>query len=107
MTDVDVSENYARSVLGEGGDGDVQLHIDEVYQVSDSPWKVPAYRFTVLEKGQKAGTISFRVSEDDRLVRCAGPLPTGIKYSCMIPMATASKSTSQTCFRNCDWFGDE
>jgi predicted acetyltransferase len=78
MTDIDVSAKYAQSVLGEARDGDVQLRIDEVYQFFDSPWEVPAYRFTVLEKGQKAGTISFRVSQDDRLVRYAGNIGFGI-----------------------------
>jgi predicted acetyltransferase len=78
MTDVDVSANFAHSVLGEARDGDVQLRIEEVFQSSDSPWEVPAYRFSVLDEGRKAGSISFRVSEDDRLVRYAGHIGFGI-----------------------------
>jgi predicted acetyltransferase len=78
MTSVDVSANYAQSVLGAARHGDVQLQIVEVYQSPDSPWEVPAYRFNILEKDQKAGTISFRVSGNERLVRYAGHIGFGI-----------------------------
>ena len=44
----------------------------------DSPWAVPAYRFDVVADGVKAGTISFRVGDNDRLVRFAGQIGFGI-----------------------------
>jgi predicted acetyltransferase len=72
MTDAHVSAAYVQAVLGEARDGDVKLRIDGIYQSDNSPWEVPAYRFNVLEKDLKAGSISFRASDDARLVRYAG-----------------------------------
>ena len=72
MNGAHVSTAYVQAVLGKAWDGEVQLRIDRIYQSSDSPWEVPAYRFNVLENGRKAGSISFRVSDDTRLVRYAG-----------------------------------
>jgi predicted acetyltransferase len=78
MADLNVSASYAQSVLGEGRDGELELRIDKVYGYSDSPWAVPAYRFDVLAEGRKAGTISLRVSDADRLIRYAGHIGFGI-----------------------------
>lgn len=73
-----VSPAYACTALGDARDGDMQLRLDEIYEPMDSPWAVPAYRFDVVADGVKAGTISFRIGDNDRLVRFAGQIGFGI-----------------------------
>jgi predicted acetyltransferase len=78
MTAQEFSSAYARSILGEARDGDMRLRLDEIYEPTASPWAVPAYRFDVISEGAKAGTISLRVGDNDRLVRFAGHIGFGI-----------------------------
>ena len=57
----------------------MQLRLDTIYMPEHSPWDVPAYRYDVVVSGAKAGTISFRVGENERLVRFAGHIGFGIE----------------------------
>lgn len=57
---------------------DLELKVDQIYAAADSPWAVPAYRFDIFCEGRQAGTISFRVSDDDRLLRFAGQIGFGV-----------------------------
>lgn len=74
-----VSTEHAAAVLGEARDGELRLRIDQIYSADTSPWAVPAYRFDMLVEGEKAGTISLRASNDDRLLRYAGHIGFGVE----------------------------
>jgi predicted acetyltransferase len=73
-----ISVDYAQAIIGDGRDSEMHLRLDTIYMPADSPWGVPAYRYDVVVSGAKAGTISLRVSDDDRLVRFAGHIGFGI-----------------------------
>jgi predicted acetyltransferase len=74
----DVSRTHAKAILGKGRDGELSLHLNQIYTATNSPWAVPAYRFDVVVGAAKAGTISLRVSNDNRLKRFAGHVGFGI-----------------------------
>lgn len=67
-----VSAELAHAVLAASRDDDLTLGLDTIYEPDGSPWMVPAYRFDILVWGRKAGTISLRVGDDERLLRYAG-----------------------------------
>jgi tagatose 1,6-diphosphate aldolase len=72
------SADLAASILAAAAADDLQLEVDQLYTAANSPWSVPAYRFEIVHEGQKAGTISLRVSNEERLVRVAGHIGFGI-----------------------------
>lgn len=74
----DVSPAHASTILGETRDGELHLRLDEIYSPTGSPWAVPAYRFDVMVGDERAGTISLRVGDNERLVRFAGHVGFGI-----------------------------
>lgn len=67
-----VSADLAHTILDDARDGELRLGLDTIYQPDGSPRMVPAYRFDMLVDGQKVGTISLRVGDNERLVRYAG-----------------------------------
>ena len=69
---IPVSLALAQSIVSHVSDGDLTLALDTIYQPDGSPWMVPAYRFDILVRGERAGTISLRVGDNERLVRYAG-----------------------------------
>lgn len=69
---IPVSATLARSVVGDARDGDLMLALDRIYEPDASPWMVSAYRFDMLVRDERAGTISLRIGDDARLVRYAG-----------------------------------
>ncbi len=68
---MDIFAAHARAVEAVR-DNDLRLALDTIYKPDCSPWQVPAYRFDMLVCDAKAGTISLRVGDNDRLVRYAG-----------------------------------
>jgi predicted acetyltransferase len=72
VTPAPVSKAHAETILGEARDGSLRLSLDAIYSVTSSPWAVPAYRFHIFADESRAGTISLRIGNDDRLVRFAG-----------------------------------
>ncbi len=74
---IPVSAAAAETVLA-ARDGDLTLRLDVVYDASNSPWGVAAYRFALLAGGARAGTISLRIGDDERLVRYAGHIGFGV-----------------------------
>lgn len=78
MQDPNVSEQFACSILGDAHDGELRLDFDRAYETADSPWAVPAFRFDIVADRQKAGTISFRIGNDNRLLRFAGHIGFGV-----------------------------
>ena len=77
----EVSPAHASAILGARRDGELTLRLDQVYTAEGSPWAVPAYRFDVMAGDRRAGTISLRVGNDERLVRYAGHIGFGIDES--------------------------
>ncbi len=75
---VDVSAEFAVGVLKGASAGDPGLRLDVVYSEDDSPWLTPAYRFDILVRGSRAGTISLRIGNDERMVRYAGHIGYGV-----------------------------
>ncbi len=73
-----VSQSHAREILGDMRDGDMQLALERIYEADRSPWSVPAYRFDILAEQYRAGTLSLRVGDDERLVRFAGQVGFGV-----------------------------
>jgi predicted acetyltransferase len=74
----DVSSSHASAILRDSRDGELMLWLDQIYTSDESPWAVPAYRFNVMAGDLRAGTISLRVGDDERLVRYAGHVGFGI-----------------------------
>lgn len=67
-----VSAELAHAMVAASPDHALTLGLDTIYAPDGSPWMVPAYRFDILVRGRKAGTISLRVGDDERLLRYAG-----------------------------------
>lgn len=66
------SAELGQAILADRRDGDLTLSLDTFYEPDGSPWMVPAYRFDMLVRGTKVGTISLRIGDNERLVRYAG-----------------------------------
>lgn len=67
-----VSEEVARSVIDERGDGEVSLKLHRVYRVGESEWPVPLYAFEVRVCGAQAGGVRLRIGDSDLLRLWAG-----------------------------------
>jgi predicted acetyltransferase len=65
----DVPQPEARDTMQ---DGELTLALAKIFRVGDSPWKVPAYRFDLMIDGARAGTVSLRIGDEQRLVLYAG-----------------------------------
>ena len=60
------------SATVEARDGDLRLELDRVDPPDGSRWSVPAYHFAMVVRDERAGTISLRAGDNERLVRYAG-----------------------------------
>lgn len=63
---------YASATVEAARDGDLRLELDRVDALDGSRWSVPAYRFAMVARDARAGTVSLRVGDHERLVRYAG-----------------------------------
>ena len=71
---IQVSDGRARAFAAATVGEAVALEFHRIYDLADSLWGVPAYRFQILSDGARAGTISLRIGLTDLVVRFAGQL---------------------------------
>jgi predicted acetyltransferase len=74
----EVSKERAGAFASQTSNGEVTLEVDQVYEIENSPWGVPAYRFHIVVGGERAGTVSLRIGSSDRVIRYAGQIGFGV-----------------------------
>lgn len=72
MTRVPLTAALVMATVGAARDEDLRLALDRVHEPDGSPGNVAAYQFDMLVDASRAGTISLRVGDDERLIRYAG-----------------------------------
>jgi tagatose 1,6-diphosphate aldolase len=67
-----VSEEAARTAIGDRSDRGVCLRFWKAFQAGESDWPVPVYVFTIVMDGRDAGGIRLRIGDTDLLRLWAG-----------------------------------